>query len=336
MSRPNNHDHRAARSKELGPRHSHPGAHAHGSSGEHVDSERRVLWAMLLTGGFMVVEVVGGLLAGSLALLADAGHMVTDVAALGLALTAFRVGRRGYDERRTYGYHRFQVLAAFVNGLALVAIVAWIAYEAITRLLAPVQVLSGLMLAVACAGLLVNIVTFAILNGGERANINIRGATLHVLGDLLGSIAAIVAAAVIMTTGWMPIDPLLSLLVAALVLRGAWSLIRTSSHILLEGAPDWLDIEALREGMMDAVPGAVDVHHVHTWMITAERPMMTLHVEVEPNVNHQAALVAARSYILTEFGIAHTTVQIETAGCVDDPNRYGTSPTGRKPVPEPR
>lgn len=280
---------------------------------------------MLLTGGFMIVEIVGGLLSGSLALLADAGHMVTDVAALGLALTAFRLARRTHDARRTYGYHRFQVLAAFVNGLTLIAIVAWIGYEAVRRMLAPVEVLSNLMLAVAAAGLVVNIVSFAILHGGDRANINVRGAALHVLGDLLGSVAAIVAAVVIMATEWMPIDPLLSLLVAALVLRSALSLVRTSSHILLEGAPDWIDVEALRAGMMDAVPGVVDVHHVHTWMITAERPMMTLHVEVGPATDHQATLLATRKYLRDIYGLDHSTVQIETAGCADQ-SAGGSSP----------
>ncbi|MBL8659711.1 MAG: cation diffusion facilitator family transporter [Rhodospirillales bacterium] len=320
----------------------HAGAHAHGHAHGHThshahdahahghayDSERRVLWAMLLTGGFMVVEVVGGLISGSLALLADAGHMVTDVAALGLAFAAFRVGRRGHDARRTYGYHRFQVLAAFVNGLALIAIIAWIAWEAVRRMLDPVDVLSNLMLAVAGAGLVVNVATFAILHGGDRANINIRGAALHVLGDLLGSVAAIVAAVVIMITGWMPIDPILSLLVAVLVLRSAWGLIRSSGHILLEGAPDWLNVDDLRSGMIRAVPDVVDVHHVHTWMITAERPMMTLHVEVEPTADHHAVLVAVRRYIRDELGVTHSTVQIEAAGCVDHDADLAPTATG--------
>ncbi len=322
MSGTDNHDHGSAGEEDRchGHGHDHPGhprGYAHGGGHVHADSERRVLWAMLLTGGFMVVEVAGGLVSGSLALLADAGHMVTDVAALGLALAAFRVGRRSHDARRTYGYHRFQVLAAFVNGLALIAIVAWIAYEAVHRILAPVDVLSNLMLAVAVAGLVVNIVTFAILHAGDRANINIRGAALHVLGDLLGSVAAIAAAVIIMITGWMPIDPILSLLVAILVMRSAWGLIRSSSHILLEGAPDWLDVEKVRGGIIRAVPGVIDIHHIHTWMITAERPMITLHVEVEPETDHHATLVAVRRHIRDVLSISHSTVQIETAGCVD-------------------
>jgi cobalt-zinc-cadmium efflux system protein len=291
---------------------------------------------MLLTGSFMVVEIVGGVVAGSLALLADAGHMATDTASLALAYAAFRVGRRGHDSRRTYGYHRFQVLAAFINGMALVAIVAWIAFEAIRRLLAPVEVLGGLMLAVAVAGLLVNVVAFAILHGGDRGNINMRGAALHVFGDMLGSIAAIVAAVVIAVTGWMPIDPLLSLAVAALVLHSAWGLVRTSSHILLEGAPDWLDVEAFRAEMMAAVPGITDVHHIHTWMITAERPMMTLHVEVSPATDHQATLAAVQSHIRDRVGIDHATVQVETAGCLDERPSGTAAGAGPAPSPAPR
>jgi len=284
---------------------------------DHAKDERRILWAMVLTGAFMLVEVAGGLVANSLALLADAGHMATDTASLALAYAAFRVGRRGHDSRRTYGYHRFQVLAAFVNGLALIAVVVWIGIEAVRRLLAPVEVLGGLMLAVAVAGLVVNIAAFTILHRGDRANMNVRGAALHVFGDMLGSIAAIVAAVVISQTGWMPIDPLLSLAVAGLVLHSAWGLVKASGHILLEGAPDWLDVAAFRAELMAAVPGVTDVHHVHTWMITADRPMMTLHVEIEAHADPQQTLAAVQGYIREHVGIDHATIQIETAGCLD-------------------
>lgn len=284
---------------------------------DHAKDERRILWAMVLTGAFMLVEVAGGVVANSLALLADAGHMATDTASLALAYAAFRVGRRGHDSRRTYGYHRFQVLAAFVNGLALIAVVLWIGIEAVRRLLAPVEVLGGLMLAVAVAGLVVNIAAFTILHRGDRANMNVRGAALHVLGDMLGSIAAIVAAVVIAQTGWMPIDPLLSLAVAGLVLHSAFGLVKASGHILLEGAPDWLDVAAFRAELLAAVPGVTDVHHVHTWMITADRPMMTLHVEIEAHVDPQQTLAAVRRHIREHVGIDHATIQIETAGCLD-------------------
>jgi cobalt-zinc-cadmium efflux system protein len=278
-----------------------------------ADNERRVLLTLLLTGGFMVAEVIGGLMAGSLALLADAGHMLTDTVSLALAFVAFRVGRWPHDASRTFGYHRFQVLAAFVNGLTLALIVGWIAIEAIRRMLEPVEVLGGLMLVVAVIGLLVNVVAFAILHGGDRHNLNIRGATLHVLADLLGSVAAIIAALVITWTGWMPIDPLLSLLVAALILRSAWMLVRKSAHILLEGAPDWLDADELRAALTAAVPAVRDVHHVHVWMLTTERPLLTLHARVALEANQQEVLVAIHRALADRFGIEHATVQIETA-----------------------
>ncbi len=187
--------------------HAHARPHAHASGEAHApasaDNERRVFLTLVLTAGFMVAEVLGGIAAGSLALLADAGHMLTDTASLTLAWAAFRVGRRPQDARRTYGYHRFQVLAAFVNGVTLIAVVGWIAIEAARRLWTPAPVAGGLMLVIAGLGLLVNIAAFAILHGGDRDNLNIRGAALHVMGDLLGSVAAMVAGAVI----YRPIGP---------------------------------------------------------------------------------------------------------------------------------
>lgn len=282
-----------------------------------ADNERRVFLAMLLTGGFMVAEVAGGLVSGSLALIADAGHMLTDTAALALAWAAFRVGRWPRDARRTYGYHRFQVLAAFVNGVTLIAIVGWIAIEAIRRLFDPIEILGGLMLTIAGLGLLVNIGAFALLHGGDRRNLNVQGAALHVLGDLLGSVAAIVAALVILWTGWTPIDPLLSLLVALLILRSAWFLVKKSAHILLEGAPDWLDVAELRATLTATVPEVAAIHHVHAWLLTAEQPLITLHAEVAPGADHPQVLAAIQRALEERFGVTHATVQIESAGCAD-------------------
>jgi cobalt-zinc-cadmium efflux system protein len=291
--------------------------HDHAHERATADNERNVFWAMVLTGGFMVAEVVGGVVAGSLALIADAGHMLTDAASLALAWAAFRVGRWPRDARRTYGYHRFQVLAAFVNGLALVAVVGWIAIEAVRRLFDPVEVLGGLMLAIAAVGLLVNLAAFAILRRGDRENLNVQGAVLHVAADLLGSVATIVAALVILGTGWAPIDPLLSLLVAALILHSAWRLLRKSAHILLEGAPDWLDDSELRQAVTTALPTIKDVHHVHAWMLTSERPLITLHAEVASGADHQAVLASIQHVLRERFGIEHATIQIETVACAD-------------------
>lgn len=294
--------------------HGHSYDHAHGATG---DSERRLFWAMLLTGGFMIAEIVGGILSGSLALIADAGHMLTDAASLALAWLAFRAARWPVDDKRSYGYHRFQVLAAFVNGLTLLAIVAWIGVEAIRRLVAPVEVLGKPMLIVAALGLLVNLIAFMVLHRGDRQNLNLRGAVAHVVGDMLGSVAAIAAALVILTTGWTPIDPLLSILVALLILRSGWDIVRRSGHILLEGSPEAMDVTKLRAEMLEAVPEVEDVHHVHAWSLTQERPLLTLHATVRENADHDAVLRAIRRVLRDRFGIGHATVQIENSHCAD-------------------
>jgi cobalt-zinc-cadmium efflux system protein len=218
------------------------------------------------------------------------------------------------------------VLAAFVNGMVLVAVVGWILVEAVGRLFAPVEVLGGVMLAVALGGLLVNIVAFALLHGGDRDNINLRAAAIHVLGDLLGSAAAIVAAAVILGTGWMPIDPLLSVLVALLILRSSWLIIRKSGHILLEGTPDWLDVERLRTELRAAVPGVQDVHHVHVWSLTTDHPLITLHAVLDPDGDHEASLAAIKAHIKDRVGIDHSTVQIELGACSDHERRDPAQP----------
>ncbi|MDX1575893.1 MAG: cation diffusion facilitator family transporter, partial [Kiloniellales bacterium] len=308
---------RSGRASENGQSHSQSQGHLHGRGEVTADNARRVLLALVLTGGFMLVEVAGGLLTGSLALIADAGHMLTDTAALALAWMAFRVARRPNDARRTYGYHRFQVLAAFVNGVTLVAVVGWIVIEAVRRLFAPVEVLAGPMLAIAAIGLLVNLLALWILRRGDPGNLNLEGAAVHVLGDLLGSLAAIAAAAVILWTGWMPIDPLLSVLVALLVLRSAWYIVRRSAHILLEGAPDWLDVPALRRDLVAAVPEVEDIHHVHAWMLTDERPLMTLHATVRHGSDTHAALLAIQGFLEQHYGVGHATIQIEPACCPD-------------------
>src|SRR5215469_11480129 len=223
---------------EHGRDHHHGHGHHHGHShGAGVNYERRIGWAFIIIFVFMLIEVIGGLMAGSLALLADAGHMVSDAAALGMSWAALRLGKRAADAERSYGYKRLEVLVAFVNGCTLFVVAGWVLYEAIRRFTAPVEVLGGTMLVVAIAGLLANIVAFLVLNGGNRENLNMRSAWLHVLGDLLGFVVAIVAAGVILVTKWSPIDPLLSVLVAILILKSAAQIVKSSSQILLEGTP---------------------------------------------------------------------------------------------------
>ncbi len=278
--------------------------HTHGSSDEHA-----LALAAVLTGSFMLVEVFGGVIAGSLALLADAGHMLTDFASLVLAWWAFRMARKPASEARTYGHHRLSVLAAFVNGLALFVVAAWVCVEAWHRLGEPAEIAGPLMLGVAVMGLMVNIVAFWILSRSTTNNLNLRAAALHVAGDLLGSIAAIIAAVIIILTGWTPIDPLLSVVVALIILRSAYFVIKESGHILLEGAPDGFDRHAVATLLKARVPGVSRVGHIHAWSITQEKTMATLEVDVSDEANHNEVCTLIKALMLDQFGIAHTTVQ---------------------------
>ncbi|MCH8081728.1 MAG: cation transporter [Proteobacteria bacterium] len=283
----------------------------------HHANEKRILKALLLTGIFMLVEVAGGLYAGSLALLADAGHMLTDTAALALAYGAFRLSRRPADQMRTYGYDRFQVLAAFINGLVLFGIFVWIVKEAIERIMAPSDVLAIPMLVVATAGLIINLISFKILHPGSKDNLNIKGALLHVAFDILGSIGAIIAAVVIYFTGWMKIDPILSIFLAAMILPSAWNLVKKATHILMEGTPDSFNVEALKKDLVSHVPGLKDIHHVHVWLLTAERPLLSMHATVGDIKKSEKILLGIKKRLVDEHGINHSTVQIETEGCAD-------------------
>jgi cobalt-zinc-cadmium efflux system protein len=302
------HDHHA---------HDH-GSHGHSHGHGHAVNERSVGLAALLTGSFMVAEVVGGLLSGSLALLADAGHMLTDFASLALAWLGFRLTRQPADWRRTYGFDRFAVLVAFVNGIVLFAIAAWIVIEAVQRLRAPVEILGAPMLWVAAAGLAVNVLAFLVLRSGDKDNLNIRAAVLHVVGDLLGSVAAVIAAVVILATGWTPIDALLSIVVALIILRSAWRVVADSGHILLEGSPPGLDSRALREELRSALPFVLDVHHVHAWSISQERPMVTLHASVATGTDSAVAVREIKRELARHFRITHATVEIEYDACGDE------------------
>ena len=280
---------------------------------------KRVMIALVLTGTFMVVEVIGGIISGSLALLADAGHMLTDTMALALAAAAFHVSKRPAGGNLTYGYQRFQILAAFVNGLSLLLVVGWIFYEAVERFITPRDILGGTMLTVAAAGLVINIISFAVLHSGDQENLNIRGAALHVAGDLLGSVAAIVAAVVIIYTGWTLIDPILSIAVAFLILRSAWVLVKRSAHVLLEGAPDWLDVADLRDQIVAKVPGVEGIHHVHVWGLTPQQLMLTMHLQLAENAPSQSAVVrGVKEYLRDEYGIGHSTIEVEIDGCADN------------------
>jgi len=284
-------------------------AHSH----SHHGSETRLAIAAALTGLFMVAEVVGGVISGSLALIADAGHMLTDFASLTMAWFAFRLSRRPADWKRTYGFDRFQIIVAFGNGLTLFFIAGWIVFEAIQRLIEPVEVLGPVMAVVAAAGLAVNIGAFLVLYsaGAENHNLNMCGAMLHVLGDLLGSVAALVAAGVIILTGWMPADPILSILVALIILRGAWRVVSESGHILLEGSPAELDVEAVVADLTDNIDGVERIHHVHAWSITQERCMLTLHAVIASDLAATDAISAIKKRLKEDHRIDHATIEVE-------------------------
>ena len=277
----------------------------------------RVLIAAVLTGGFMIAEAVGGLLTGSLALLADAGHMLTDSVSLVFAWYAFHLAGRAASSRMTYGYDRVKTLVAFVNGLTVLLIGLWIAYEAWKRLNAATPVLGGPMLAIATMGLIVNIGAFFVLHGGDRDSLNMRGAILHVLGDLLGSVAAIAAALVIMATGWMPIDPILSVLVALLLFRSAWALVRESGGLLLEGVPPSLDRDAIAADLVTNVGSLREVHHMHLWSLDGAKHMATLHACLKDGAEPLEAIRDIKHRLAAEHGISHATVEPELGRCAD-------------------
>ena len=286
-------------------------AHSH----SHHGSETRLALAAALTGLFMIAEIVGGVISGSLALIADAGHMLTDFASLSMAWLALRLSRRPADWKRTYGFDRFQIIVAFANGLTLFFIAAWIVYEAVRRLLEPVEVLAPVMAIVAAAGLVMNIIAFLVLHGAgaENRNLNMRGAMLHVMGDLLGSVAALFAAGIIILTGWMPADPILSIFVAMIILRGAWRVVSEAGHILLEGSPAELDVQAVVADLTDNIDGVERIHHVHAWSITQERCMVTLHAVIASELEATDAISAIKKRLKEDHKVDHATVEIERA-----------------------
>jgi cobalt-zinc-cadmium efflux system protein len=287
------------------------------------------LWAVLaLTGLFMVVEAVGGWIAGSLALLADAGHMLTDVGALGLSLLTAWVAQRPPDHSKTYGYLRWEILAALVNGAALFGIAGWIVVEAVQRIQHPEPVRTGLFLAIAAAGLVVNLVSLAMLHDAREGSLNTRGAYLHVLGDALGSVGALTAAGIIALTGWTVADPAVSILLSLLILIGAWRLIRESTDILLESVPRHVSLAEVQARLL-AVPGVSAVHDLHVWTVTSGMVAMSGHAVVPSLDAHPGVLEGIRAEMAT-MGISHVTVQLEVAqdGCegCDDARTAAAAP----------
>jgi cobalt-zinc-cadmium efflux system protein len=292
--------------------HGHDHGHAadgHGHSHAHEAGESRLLGALFILGSFTVVEAVGGYLAHSIALVAEAAHMLADSASLALAIVAVWVARRPADQRRTYGHRRYQPLAAFINGQVLLLLTAWVVYEAILRLLHPQPVNGRMMLIIALIGGIANLCAFVTLSGAR--SLNERSARAHVLSDLLGSGAASLAAILVLLRGWSMADPLLSLFVSALIFRSAWRLTRESADVLLECVPAGFDVQRVELELVGHVPGLTGVHHVHVWSMTGERPTVTLHANLAPGTRHATAIAAIHARLGERLRVEHTTVQIE-------------------------
>ena len=306
------HSHSHARIQEPEHEHDHDHAncaHEHGIHGPRPSVTRALLIALGLTLGLMVAEVVGGLLSNSLALLADAGHMLTDAGALGLSLFVAWMCKQPSRPEKTYGYWRWEILAALLNGATLLLISFWIVWEAIRRFSHPEAVAGGLMLVFAAVGLVVNVIAVYILHGVNGESLNVRGAYLHVLGDLLASGGTIVAAVLVRTTGWITADPIASLVSTALIIGSAWRLVREAVDVLLEAAPPHIALEAVRS-RLQSIPGVESVHDLHVWTVTSGVVAMSVHAIVRQPEHHQDVLERAHD-LLQEMGIQHVTVQLE-------------------------
>ncbi len=306
----------------MGDSHFHDHDHA-GHPHAHAAAPLRALAiAFAITAAFAVVEAVGGFSAGSLALLSDAGHMITDAAALGVAMVAQKVAQRPPSPRASYGYARAEVLAAFVNALVMMLIVAAIFFEAVQRLAHPAPVAGGLVLVIAGIGLVVNLAAAWVLSR-QQASLNARAALLHVMGDLLGSVAAISAGAVIALTGWLPIDPILSIAISLLILRSTWRLLRQSSAVLMEGVPPHLDYAQIG-GALSRLPGVTNVHDLHVWQMGSDDVALSAHVAIGEGVEWPRTLALAQRLLRERFAIDHVTLQ---------PDWPLAAPSGKRVIP---
>lgn len=319
------HDHGHGRGSEKGHMHGHNHGHHHGHSHGHGHfhahdlarggNKAGLVFALLITSGIMLLEFFGGLLTGSLALLSDSGHMLNDAGSLLLSLVAMALAARAATSAKTFGYYRFEILAALFNGVTLFAIAGFILWEAFQRFQNPPEVASGSMMLIAAVGLLANLASaWALMRKGDvKNNLNIRSAYLHVLGDALGSLGAIAAGIVMQWFGWYVADPIISVLVSLLILKGAWGVIRSTLHILMEGAPETVGREEVHTALQD-IRGVRNVHDLHLWTITSGLDSMTCHLLVEEDHDSQGILQQAVRLLEERFGIRHATIQIETDG----------------------
>lgn len=284
-----------------------------GPDHDHASSRRQLWFVLLLSGTYMVAEVIGGLLSGSLALIADAGHMAVDSASVGLGLFAMWVARRPATSQKTFGYYRAEILAALVNGAALLVVALWIFYEAARRFRDPRPIEGGLMLAFATGGLVVNAIALAVTHRGSRASLNLRAVWLHVLSDTLGSLSAIVAGLLVWKLGWVLADPVISFALGLLLLYGAWKLVAECVNVLLEGVPKEIDVQAIRVAM-ESLEATEEVHDLHVWTLASGVPSLSAHVKLVDKSDPAGALQAITCLLKDRFGIEHVTIQLEPPG----------------------
>jgi cobalt-zinc-cadmium efflux system protein len=285
--------------------------HSHSHERRGAESTNKLKLALVLTSVYMFAEAVGGWLANSLALLADAGHMLTDVAAISLTLAAIWFASRPATAKKTFGYYRLEILAAFVNGIALVLISLWVIYEAYERWLAPPEIKGFQLTSIAVGGLIINLICAYLLHGDHEHDLNMRGAWLHVIGDALGSVTAILAGALILAFGWLWADAASSFLISLIIIVGAWNLIKESVNVLLEGTPAHINLKAVEDAIR-ATENVEDVHDLHVWTITSGMEALSVHIIHHESVSQKALLKNVRARLHNEFGIDHLTIQMET------------------------
>lgn len=275
---------------------------------------RRLIVALVLTGVFLIAEIVGGLYFNSLALISDAAHMFTDVAALAVALVAIKIGQKPADDKRTFGYRRFEIIAAAFNAILLFIVAGYVLYEGVQRIARPEPVGTVGMLIVAVLGLMINLISMRILASGREASLNVKGAYLEVWADMLGSLGVIVAAGVIYATGWRWMDPVVAIAIGLWVLPRTWLLLRDTSNILLEGAPRGVDLKKIRKAIA-ATPGVRSMHELHVWVSGADQSSASVHVVTTDRSNLEVVRLAVEVLLMQRFGISHSTIQVETTPC---------------------
>ncbi len=298
----------------------------HSHAAQQGQNERPLWIALVLTTTFLVAEIIGGILTNSLALISDAAHMFTDSAALAVSLAAIRIGKRPADSQRTFGYYRFEILAAAFNAILLFLVAIYIVYEAYQRLNNPPEIQSGTMLVVAAFGLVINLISMRLLSSGKDASLNVKGAYLEVWSDMLGSVGVIIGALVIRYTGWSWVDSAIAVAIGLWVLPRTWTLLKASMNVLLEGVPEGLGLDEVKEAI-SGVPGVASVHELHVWSITSGKASLTAHVVQREDVtNPQALLLDIRQLVASKYDIHHSTIQIESVPCEQSLDEHSFGP----------